>query len=442
MSELAAGIPFFGDDHSRDFAEWEDEYMRHIRAAEQLGVVATGERTEIQGDSAKSFNLLASINMFRTDLREYGRVLPETRERVVDEELSLIAEGMNRAARTEFALKRIGDDLFYLKNGKWESYTAMLLTGRQVAISEAVSDPRKGFLADDAVRDLAYGLKMRSLQPGEHLAWASPYRQDIEDCYGAEFMKECGRFPHRKMAFLYFAFCEDNGNVRLQSQTIDLSDEHAINAALCTAASDTDATMDDMLYAHDGVLVKKHGDEFYAGRTDTEINENVWEELLRQQDLIEYFLTKLESIAALPLYGQALEEKVKMHTYGVWAALKKRIDGETSPPMYTQAPGVRVPVAYFASLEQEVSSALTDFARQGKAMIGCGGKIELLQGMDDIMKASPETVFESIFGKGIEDKYGSLTFQCPNRKCLRENRREWGRLRDKCQHCQVAIPRC
>jgi hypothetical protein len=385
-------------------------------------------------EQRKSFDALASVRMFRYDLENFGQVLPETRERVQDEELSLIAEGMNRVARTTFALQRQGDDLMYFAEGQWKSYTGMLLTGEQVAKAEAEADPRKQFLAEDAVTDLYHLYQMRRLQPGEQHVWSSPYRYDVEQRYGRQFMQACGRFPERQMGFIYRAHCAENGTVVLESQTVDRSYEPAFAAVLERSATDGKVDMDDLVAVYDDVLAQRDGGEFYAGRRGAERFENVWETLLQQRDLIEYFLAKLEAIAHQPLDGAALEVAAKRHVYGVWAAFKRRINGEVSATEYR--PEARS-ITGLAWLEQEVRQAFAQFAAAGQVMVGCGGAIAMLRGEEDILSADGSDVFDAIFGTR-EDKYGSLSFRCSKGH---HNIRPFGKLIERCQTCQVSV-RC
>ena len=380
----------------------------------------------------RSFNLLASVDMARVDIRDHERILPETLERIYDEELSLIVEGMDRAARTEFVLKREGDELVYYKSGNWEPYTAMLLTGRAVAKAEAQADPRKQFLFDDAINDLAHGYKMQALQPGEQHVWASPYRHDLEARYGSEFMTSCGRFPTRKMGFLYRAACDEAGNVVLESQTVDNSDDDAFAGALDLAKNDPRANMDAMVGVYDQVLSDKQGANFYAGRTDVERRENAWDQLREQRDLIEYFISGIETIARSALRGEALEEAAKRHTYGVWAAFKKRFDGGA----IARLEATDMPIVYRAMVANEVQAAFNDFAEAGFVMVGCGGAIKILRGEKDILDASPDDILNAIFGPepeqvggGISDQYGPLSFQCTKGHW---NTRRPGTLKEHC----------
>jgi len=398
---------------------------------------SVAEQSQITHEQQRSFNVLASVNMFRYDLEHFGQVLPETRERVSDEELSYLTEGIDRAACTEFALWRLDDgDFAYSGNGELKSYAEMLYTGRSVAIKEAEKDPRKQFLADDANNDLYHYYQMRKLQPGEQHVWFSEYRYDIEQRYGKDFMKSCGRFPDRQMGFVYRAYCGSDGNVVLQSQTVDRSDIGAFTAVKDYASLNPNAEMPELLYSYDSVLQKKHGRDFYAGRTDSEIDENAWKTILAQEDLIHFFISKLESIAASDSQGWSLEEATKKHVYGVWAAFKKRLDrdgkSESTKPYEVKG---SMPAAHLALLNQEVQQAFTDFAVQGRVLIGCGGAIAMLRGERDILDASTSDVFNAIFGRGDSesdgpDGKGPLKFRC---KYGHLNTRPFGKLISECR---------
>lgn len=377
-----------------------------------------GERPA-SSEQQRSFDVLASIHMLRFDLQWSGEISPSTRERVYDEELSLLVEGADRAARTSFVLEQQEGDLIYYKNSRPHSYTGMLLTGRDVAVQEAARDHRKQFLADDAVRDLSVGYQMRALQPGESFVWASPYRYDVEAQYGEHFMRaECGRFPDRKMAFLYRAHATAEGKVVLESQTIDRSNDDALAAAI--EAGQRGADMDTMVSINDILMEQKFGNRYYAGRLGAEVRENAWDMLQQQRDLIDYHMSGLEYLARGELYGDALARAVKEHTYGVWAAFKSRIDRHSGS--VAAVPNQRLPLQdgstlwgrsatqgtapYLSRVEMaiahEVHAAFLRFCSEGIMMVGCGGSIAIAQNGEDFFAAEPNDVFSDIFGKKEE----------------------------------------
>lgn len=353
---------------------------------ERTGAVVAPERL-------KSFDLLASVDMLRFDLERYGRVLPETRQRVYDEELSSIAEGAERASRTEFVLAKEGDGLVYFDRGDWRSYTAMLITGNKVAHHEAQVDYRKQFLADWSDRDLAIGYQLRSLMPGQALSWTNSYPHQIEQQYGAEFLVQCGLIPSRKMGFIYRAQCFDDGSIVLQSQTVDQSDKEAFSAVEETYMNDHNASMDTLLHSYDRTLVDKTGAYHYAGRQDAERLENAWEDIIQQHDLIEYFLDGLESLATETVPRAVLEKKVEKHVIGVWKAFKLRMNARNNPLKPQQKSMAMTPQAVLFEVQQAYYQAQAE----GDIKIGCGGAIGGAQ--DEKFSVDGQATFNAIFGK-------------------------------------------
>ncbi len=448
-SQFAAGTPACGEANTQLAAE----ASRRLLAQASLNgatynslLVSEFHR---RPERERSFDVLASMRMFRYDMERFGRVLPETRHQVCNEELSLIAEAVDRASLTEFPLRRQGDDLSYFKNGEWRSYTGMLLTGKAVADREAAADPRRQFLADDAAVDLLRGYRMRKLQPGEQLVWCSPYRKDVELAldqltggHGADFLKECGRFPERAMGFICRAYCNADGDVILQSQTVDRStNSRAIEAVTALAATDSTVEMPALTAAYDAVLhAQDPTNEYFAGRLGAEVNENAYREIQQHRDLVQFFLDGIEQIARLPISERAAERQIRIHMYGVWAAFKNRLDGVTLPLQPTLFNGPAV--AHAMLLQQEVNAAFSQFVEQGKPMLGCGGRIEILKGLDNILNADPQAVADAIFEQRSQDLgpdgKGPIWFKCTNGHW---NKRPLGGYKFTCwaQNCHNSV---
>jgi hypothetical protein len=380
------------------------------------------EVEQLTQERQRSFDPLASVNMLRYDIEHFfGRILPETSQRVYDEELSYLIEGVDRAARTDFVLRREGDDLVYFHQGRWRPYGEMLQTGLDVAKKEAAEDedPRRAFLVEMAIDDQLRGFAMRKLRPGERMSWTSAYRHDIALRYGDAFMDSCGLNSERKLGFICQAIGSEDG-VILVSQTVDLSDPDAFSAVDAAIEADPQAELDDLLAIHDEVLDNKFGEPHFAGRTRTEDQENAWDTVLKQRDLTTYLLQGLEAIARQPLFGAQLERATKRHIYGVWAAFKERLDGNyilDPPATHTLFYDKTVTVSYRHDVAAEVERAFSRFVRLGKVMVGCGGSISILEGEDDVFSASGKEVHSAIFGGKAckEVKNGELT-TCPSCK--------------------------
>ncbi|HXR49714.1 MAG TPA: hypothetical protein VN778_01660 [Verrucomicrobiae bacterium] len=391
-------------------------------------------------EKQKSFDPLASIHLLRYDLDHYGEVLPETRQRVCDEELSYLVEGIDKAACTSFLIKRDGDDLVYFSQSTWRPYMGALLTGLGIARNEAEKDPRRQFLADRAVDDLRHGYELLAMQPGEQKVWHSPYAHSEEAQYGEEFIKDCGMNPQRKMGFLYQAVCQHDGSILLKSQTVDRSDDDAFQAVNQAAAADPQINMEAMVDIYDEHLQEKFGDHFFAGRRESKKNENAWDEIHNHRDLIEFHLNKLEAIASQAIAGAELENVTKRHLYGVWASFKKRLSGESishTSVNYSYASHLYDPELHHM-LEVEVRQNFKEFVSRGEVLVGCGGAIRIVNSENDVMDADASDVHTVIFGGSDSDRYGSLTFKCP---AGHHNRRPRGVLLTKCQtsNCKAKV---
>lgn len=350
----------------------------------------------IKIETEKSFDPLASVDMYRFDLEQFGRILPETRQRVFDEELSYVAEGINRPLRTEFVLQNVDGQLSFFDRGEWQPYIATLLRGLEVAKQEAATDFRKSFLVDRAETDLQRGYDFLSLEPGEQITWYSPFPEEAGSQFGDEFVKELGFWPARKMGFLYLATKDEHGRVTLQTQSVDNSDENAFTAAMLVGNM-PGATLDMVCAAYDRALEYKHQRPFYAGRdTVNEIRqENAWDAVMRHKDLLEFYFDEIEALAGDNSYSQTeLERAKKRLTYGVWAALKLRLDQEQT--VVREKPQTMIPQSREVTM-QEVHDAYNVLATRGEIMPGCGGGI---RSEADLLSADSSEVFDSIFGKG------------------------------------------
>ena len=107
-------------------------------------------------EKIRSFDVLSSVNQFRYDLENFGEIKAETREQVINEELSLICEGIDRSSRSSFVLKRLEGQLVYFNDGTWRPYQLLLEDGLAVAKAEKEIDPRKKILVDLRNQDKYY----------------------------------------------------------------------------------------------------------------------------------------------------------------------------------------------------------------------------------------------------------------------------------------------
>jgi hypothetical protein len=394
------------------------------------------------------FDVTASIKMLRYDYDNLGYFHPETEQQVLNEDLSLIVEGVGRASLTKFVLKREGSGLVYFKDGDWQSYGGMVKDGLLAAekVAEDDEEQRFGFLVDMRLDDVQNEIGMRRLTPGQKRTWTSPYRHEIAKLYGKDFMEYCGFVADREMGFVYQATCLDDGSILLESQTLDKSDSDAFSAIDAAIEGDPQVELSELVELHDAVLEDKFGQKFNAGRTNFE--QNAWDLILAQKPLINHLLNELKRIAAEPIYGDELETAAKRHIYGVWATFKRVIDGEitfNNQPSQTYG-GVALNNILAASTElyvrQQVDQSFNQFVKEGRVLVGCGGSIRILQGEEDIMNASPSDVFASIFGgKSCPEIKDGQETNCPHChkkvRAIVKNRRE---IFCNNEECKLAAP--
>lgn len=347
----------------------------------------------------RSFDPLASVDMLQFDLLTQNTIRPETMQRVIDEELTYIAEGIDRPLKTSFTLKEVDGQLSYFDAGDWRPYTGMLITGLEVAEQEALQDPRKSFLVHRAAEDLVLGYRMQNLKPGERLSWHSPFPEAELQQYGAEFLRHMGFQPQRKMGFLYQATKQADGSVRLDSQSVDANNAQGYKAALLLAERNPLASIDDMRDAYDKVLQLQSGERHYAGKkVNAEQCDDAWELLHQHQDLLDYLLDGIVAIAENTDLTRREQELAKKElTYGVWAAVRSRIDVAT---ITTHAAAPAAGYRHAAMIHNEVQVAFARLQARGEVLIGCGGAIG--SKTESLLDKDPNDVLDDIFGKTEE----------------------------------------
>lgn len=339
----------------------------------------------------KSFDPLASVDMYRFDLQRFGHILPETHQRVYDEELSYIAEGIDRPLQTSFVLAEKDGQYVYFDRGEWRPYLGSLTTGLIAARAEAALDSRKQFLAERAAYDLQKGYEMLRLQPNQQLAWASPFPEMEANKFGDEFIAELGFQPTRHRGFLYLATRQVDGSLLLQSQSVDNSNQIALDRALALSKAGP-TTIDAMRVMYDRQLGLDSDIDYYAGQDKRFLasTENVWTAITRHRDLLEFYFSQITILAGRhDIARNQLEHDKKRLTYSVWAALKERLDKDALP----LPPAVNGQQS--SSIYQEVEQSYQKLSKRGEVLSGCGGAIS---SQDSLMDASAEDVFSIVFG--------------------------------------------
>lgn len=386
------------------------------------------------------FDILASVDMARFDLDERGYIAPETKQRILDEELTLIVEGVDRPHRTTFVIKNINGQLSYFDQGQWRPYISLLYKGFMAAEQLASSDYHYDFQAQRASDELKEGYAMQGLEPGQSLVVCRRYPKNVELMFGKKILEDIGYQPDRQMGFISLATKQLNGDVVLISQSVDNSNEDAFKLVE-QAAEDGIYDIDILLNIYDEVLSSVLSQSCRAGRLPIKQHEDAWNLLQTNQDLAEFLFTEIEKLALSLLPRSELLDAKKRLTYGVWAAFKKRLDYSNvthgnAQFGYEQSKKLHSLInahQHHNQLDMEVRVAFQEASAKGEVLLACGGSI------GGIMDANTNDVRDMIFGgksERGEDKFGSLTFKCPRGHT---NTRPRNQLIEKCRTCQVSV---
>lgn len=390
----------------------------------------------------KSFDVVASVRMLRYDIDNFGRVLPETMQQVYDEELTYIAEGIDRHSYTAFSLQEQDGGLVYFREGKWQPYTGMLLRGLETAKQEQREDSRKSFLTAHAEEDLAMGYRMQKLEVGESMVWYRGFADKECSLYGQQFVKDVGMQPDRRMGFIWRAERLEDGSVLLESQTVDNSDNEAFDEALRSHELNPLASLETVVSGYDRVLGQKNKGDYRNGRLQEagEIEANAWEFVKENKILINCYFEDLVGIAESDLSGEALENAKKRLTYATWGQLKKRLDGlavevvedgfDRQTNQWTMTPD---------AVRMERDIVYRELSSRGEVMFGCGGSVG---GDKDLLGAAEADVFNMIFGSEGKSIVKDTTMRCVNcpecRTFHDEVKKEKGKLVCDNPECKLA----
>lgn len=388
---------------------------------ERVRTAPTTEPEQFEAEEKRSFDINASVRMFRHDLNTHGFIRPETYQQACDEELTFIAEGIDRHSYTSFNLKHDEElGLVMWRKGEWQPYISTLINGREAAKNEARADYRKEFLVDWTERDLGIGYALEKLEPGEVFCWDNPFPKKLAELYGEEFMLECGLQPKREMGFLYRAERNADGSVTLETHTVDNSDPEAFEVVRELIEKNPKATIEERLRAYDDRLFIKNGEVYRAGRLKSEEKDqvNAYEFVKGNKEYVKFYMDQIAEIATSSLDGKLLKDCKKDLTYGFWARIKELLD-EQQPvsgigQSYNSTYQENSPLSH-QQIAYEMHGAHRRASVRQEVLAGCGGSVTSSTSFD---KMSPESVFDSIFGEGLnkdeDSKSVSKVMKCVN----------------------------
>jgi len=355
-----------------------------------------------QLEEQKTFDIKASVNLYRNDIWRYGQVRNETKERVCNEELSLFCEGIDAASKTEFYLKKQDDELVIFDDG-WKPYLSSLKKATKLYAKEAEIDPRRTFLLSRAIKDETFAEKLNNLVPNERLTYFSSYAFHEEEQFGKSFVESCGFKPDRKMGFIYQAICLDDETIKFESQTVDMSDQEGFDAVMNYVDLDPEADLNVLTAVYDHKLFEKYGRRFYAGQLENQKQHNIWNIIKNEKEIVEYYLEGLEEIANSITIGSELESAIIKHFAGVCGLFKEKIDKTLNLPSSVAGKIANKNSQYstYGTLKERANSHYERFVSQNQMIIVCGGAI----GGIDLFNSSLSDIAKAIFGNSESSQY-------------------------------------
>lgn len=396
--------------------------------------VATQHEFHRSQERLRVFDELAPLRMLASDKLTYGSIRPETWRQIQNEELTFLAEGLDAPLQSRFTL-RLCDSELVDERGK--PLAEVLEKGVRASEQAACADSRLWFMTQRAVHDYHEGQLIESLMEPDSqcntIASWSPFPVEAFGQYGAALLESQGYQPKRALGFLRVYTKVSDTELVVTSLSVDNSDLTVFRtmAAQFGVSIPPDELSDNyqayrymgqlsehdqrslpsqLLGAYDAAMSSLYAGVYRAGRP-YRFEQNAWEFVTAQTDLLHFYCTELEALSTMPYSSEMMRREKRRLTYGYWAAVKARfINKQNMPRAYESS------IVMMQHLEQEVAGAFARAALRHEVLIGCGGGIGFSA---DILDVDPENALASIMGDKKEDwvwKDGKCRIDnCPTR---------------------------
>lgn len=263
-----------------------------------------------------------------------------------------------------------------------------------------------------------------------------------------------GYNTNRKQTMLRVITREEDGSIRVTTQSLDSSNRQALEAIykklgqqpqegellsqrvhLDLPPAWQSQLVDNLTQTYDASLGEQYGGEWYAGRRPADDrNTYAFVRQPRQQQLVQWFT---EQKLADPEGAEKLRFKLA-------ATAEERFEqflngeSETQPfiGLVTAESLITLQAIANQSLEFEMNRAERRAASLGKTYSGCGASVSSEETENVLSKDSISASGWGNKAGGGSDKYGSLRFKCPKGH---ENTRPRNKLIDKCTTCGTNV---
>lgn len=145
----------------------------------------------------KIFDELASIKMIRQDIETHGDVNQETWNQIYNEELSFVAEAIDKPMVTRFKLQMSSSGLI---DERGVLLRDALTRGKIAAQQTAQKDNRLDFNLKRATYEYHEGLLIEKMMTQENINtmfFVSPFSQEAHQKYGDNLLESIGMQPKR-----------------------------------------------------------------------------------------------------------------------------------------------------------------------------------------------------------------------------------------------------
>ncbi len=370
-------------------------------------------------------------------IQSYENFSDETRHR--NDTITWLAETLHGSMRTSFDYHFDGQELYAVDGGAMgEVFDQSISSAKEIV---------------NLNPNLLFELRRRISEKGEYedmIAMAKgelPNTMVVVSDFPEELMasKENvgGYNSSRKQTMLRVISRQNNGDIRMVTQSLDGSDRQALEAIYAKMGEPVKPgelleqrikldlpqawqsdLVNSLLNTYDQSLTDQFGNYWHAGIKQNSGSAiiNTAEFVNRQTDLIEWFVNaKLEN----PISSEKLR-------YGLAATIKERFEKSFAPGHIATSNSATYLPAIESRMNLEINLATQRAVDRGDSFSGCGLKVGIDNGLESQLE-------EAGYGnKTDEDEYGSLRFNCPKGHT---NTRPRGRLIEKCQTCSVSV-RC
>jgi len=347
-------------------------------------------------------------------------------QRVLDEEMSLVAEGLRGHLDVPFDFAYYNGEL---QAADGENFCTIVTKGLAYAEQKFLADSRCHFLVDRAIYEQQEARLAEELAAGNlncaTIVTISAYPEEAERKYGKAFVQSLGFQPDRKLTLVRAVEKTPEG-IRMHSRGIENSELKAWNKTL--GLEHNIDTTENLL----GVTVFRN-EPAVAVLDDIEKNYkltigsvateelDVWQFMQTQKPLIDYFIQQLTEISQSDLVGNELCTTINDLRYQFWSAMAKKLEAYKRSERYLPGESTDVIFTSAASSMRESNAvfAACGMSIGGQSQVGNSNTSSLQNMMLEIFGGVKKCVKCPYCKQNVDAKIDTdhHTIECLNKSC-------------------------